>query len=145
VSNANKAKGDRWERPVLKFLQEVFGRAALRPRQEGHVDVGDVHISPFALQLKDEAKHNFSSYVNDADKQALAAGEPFGAAVVKRRRYPVGAGYVVMTLTTFRDVLVRLRRAEELLARHAPEVFHTEHLPASSESPEQIPGDSQTS
>lgn len=141
MTNANKAKGDRWERPVLAFLQERFGRAAIRPRQSGHIDVGDIHISPFALQLKDEAKHNFSSYVNDAEKQAAAAGEPFGAAVVKRRRYPVGAGYVVMTLATFRDVLTRLRRAEELLARHAPDVFHTEHLPA---PPEQDPAPSQT-
>ena len=146
MSNPNKAKGDRWERPVLKYLQEVFGRAAIRPRQEGFVDVGDVHISPFALQLKDEAKLNLSGYVNDADKQAAAAGEPFGAAVVKRRRYSTESGYVVMTLRTFRDVLVRLRRAEELLARHAPEGFHTEHLPQPDpETPEQEPDSSQTS
>ncbi len=145
MSNANKAKGDRWERPVLKYLQEVFGRAAIRPRQEGYVDVGDVHISPFALQLKDEAKHNFSSYVNDAEKQAAAAGEPFGAAVVKRRRYPTEAGYVVMTLRTFRDVLTRLRRAEELLARHAPEIFHSEHLPTPADPDEQTEDVPQTS
>lgn len=112
MSNANKAKGNRWELPVLRYLQEVFGRAALRPRQEGHVDVGDIHISPFALQLKDEAKHNFASYVRDAEKQAAAAGEPFGAAVVKRRRASTEDGYVVMSLRTFRDLLLRLRTAE---------------------------------
>lgn len=142
MSNPNKAKGDRWERPVLAFFQERFGRAAIRPRQEGYVDVGDIHISPFALQLKDEAKHNLSGYVNDAEKQALAAGEPFGAAVVKRRRYATEKGYVLMTLFTFREVLTRLRRAEELLARHAPEIYHTEHLP--EPEPEQESPPSQT-
>ncbi|MBP2323323.1 hypothetical protein JOF56_003708 [Kibdelosporangium banguiense] len=123
MSNPNKARGDRWERSVLDFLREVFGRAAIRPRQEGHIDVGDVHLSPWALQLKDEASHNFSGYLNDAEKQAAAAGEPFAAAVVKRRRYSVDRGYVVMTLATFRRATARLRRAEELLLRANSDLF----------------------
>ncbi|MDT8915786.1 hypothetical protein [Amycolatopsis sp. PS_44_ISF1] len=123
MSNPNAAKGARWERSVLDFLREVFGRAAIRPRQEGHIDVGDIHLSPFALQLKDEASHNFSGYLNDADKQATAAGEPYGAAVVKRRRYGVDRGYAVMTLATFRLVVARLRRAEQQLLRASPALF----------------------
>lgn len=137
MSNPNAAKGSRWERSGLDFLKEVFGRSAIRPRQEGYIDVGDIHISPFALQFKDEAKHNFSSYVNDAEKQAAAAGEPFGAAVVKRRRYSVDKAYVVMSFGVFRALLIRLRRAEALLARYAPEVFHEQHLTASDEAPEE--------
>lgn len=133
MSNPNKAKGNHWELPVLRYLQEVFGRAALRPRQEGHVDVGDVHLSPFALQLKDEARHDLSGYVRDAEKQAAAAGEPFGAAVVKKRRAATEDGYVVMSLRTFRALLVRLRTAEG----HPPE--------PDPETPEQDDAPSQTS
>lgn len=123
MTNANKAKGDRWERPVLQYLRDWFGRAAIRPRQEGFVDVGDIHISPFALQLKDEASHNFSGYLNDAEKQAAAAGEPYGAAVVKRRRYATEKGYVVLSLRTLRLVIARIRRSEDLLLRADPAAF----------------------
>lgn len=129
MSNPNAAKGRRWELAVTKFLQDVFGRRAFRPHQEGFKDVGDLHLSPFALQLKDEARHTFSSYVDDAEEQARNAGEPYGAAVVKRRNTGVGFAYVVMSLRTFRRVTARLKRAEDLLQRHAPEVFHTQHVP----------------
>lgn len=133
MANANAAKGARWERAVRDFLKEVFGRLVLRPHQEGFVDVGDLHLSPFVLQAKDEARHTFASYVDDAEKQAVAAGEPFGVAVVKRRNVNVSRAYVVMSLATFRAVVDRLRRAESLLARHAPEVFHEQHLPETEE------------
>lgn len=129
MSNPNAAKGSRWELAVVKFLQERFGRHAFRPHQEGYVDVGDIHISPWVLQCKDVGKHNFSGYINDAERQAAAAGEEYGAAVVKRRNYSTRLAYVVMTLETLRRVTTRLRRAEELLARYAPEIYHTEHLP----------------
>jgi len=129
VSNPNAAKGRRWELAVRKFLEEVFGRRVLRPHQEGFKDVGDLHLDPFALQLKDEARHSFSSYVDDSEEQARNAQLPYGAAVVKRRNTGVGFAYVVMSLRTFRRVVARLRRAEALLQRYAPEVFHTEHLP----------------
>ncbi len=131
MSNANARKGSRWEAAVRDFLREVFGRFVIRPRQEGYVDIGDLHLSPFVLQAKDwkTLAAALNEGLNGAEKQAKAAGEPFGAAVVKRRNKSVGLAYTVMTLATFRDLIARLRRAEELLARHAPEVFHTEHLP----------------
>ncbi|WP_394620973.1 hypothetical protein JNUCC0626_18320 [Lentzea sp. JNUCC 0626] len=123
MANRNKAKGDRWENALLEYLREVFGRAAIRPRQEGHIDVGDLHISPFVIQAKDEAKHTFSSYVDDAEKQAAAAGEPYGVAAVKRRQLGVTRGYIVGSVGTFRLVVARLRRAEELLLRANPDLF----------------------
>lgn len=144
IPNRNAERGARWERDIRDYLRAVLGKAVIRPRQEGYVDVGDLHASPWALQAKDEARLNLSGYVNDAEKQAAAAGEPFSAAVVKRRRYSTEKGYVVMTLATFRDSLVRLRRAETLLARHAPEVFYTEHLPEPAKTTEQEAPPSQT-
>jgi hypothetical protein len=137
VPNPNAARGARWERAVRDFLREVFGRLVLRPRQEGHVDIGDLHLSPFVLQAKDEAKHDFSGYIRDAEAQARAAGEPYGAAVVKRRNHAVGLAYVVLTLHTFRAVVARLRRAEDLLLRADPAAFdaHIQQTQKENERP----------
>jgi hypothetical protein len=129
VGNANAAKGSRWELAITKFLADTFGRHVIRPQQAGWDDVGDIHLHPFVIQAKDERSHNFSGYINDAEKQAKAAEFDYGVAVVKRRNYSPRLAYVVMTLETFRRVVLRLRRAEELLARYAPEIYHTEHLP----------------
>lgn len=130
MTNVNAARGKRWEKAVLDFLRALFGRhRVIRPHQEGFVDVGDLHLDPFALQLKDEARITLSSYVDDAEKQAKAAEMPFGAAVVKRRKLGTGRAYVVMSLDTFTRLIERLHRAEALLARHAPEVYHAEHEP----------------
>lgn len=130
MPNRNAEKGKRWELAVVRFLAAVFGRDVFRARQEGFLDVGDINLSPFVLQAKDEGRHNFAGYIRDAEKQADLAGEDYGVAVVKRRQGSPALAYVAMTLKTFRRVVARLRRAEELLARHAPEVFHEEHLPA---------------
>lgn len=108
MTSANAAKGSRWELAVVRYLMETFGRNARRPHQEGFKDVGDVHLSPFVLQAKDEARHTFSSYVDDAEAQAANAGEPFGAAVVKRRGKGPERAYVVMTLATFRALLAAM-------------------------------------
>jgi len=140
MSNANAARGARWEVAVFNFLLKLFGRARVaRPHQEGYEDVGDLHLAPFALQLKDEQKITLSSYVNDAEKQAKAAELPFGAAVVKQRTKGVGRAYVVMSLDTFVKVVERLHRAESLLARHAPEVYHREHAPQNEPETETKP------
>lgn len=130
MSNPNADRGARWERAIRDFLRETFGHLVIRPRQEGYVDIGDLHLSPFVLQAKDWT--NLTDALNEglkgAEKQAAAAGEPYGVAVVKRRNRAVGLSYAVMTLATFRRVVARLRRAEELLARYCPEVFHEIHL-----------------
>lgn len=138
MTNVNARKGKAFEKLVLDYLRAIFGRhRALRPHQEGYVDVGDLHLDPFALQLKDEARITLSSYVDDAEKQAAAAELPFGAAVVKRRTKGVGRAYVVLSLDTFVEVVRRLHRAEALLARHAPEVYHREHMPKTENKKEQ--------
>lgn len=42
---------------------------------------------------------------------------------MKRIRRSVGQGYAVQTVETWARVLLRMRRAEALLAEHAPEVL----------------------
>lgn len=127
MANPNGDKGKRWERAVREYLAEVFGRAVRRPHQEGFLDVGDLHLSPFALQCKDEARHTFSSYVDDAEAQAVNAGEPYGAAVVKRRNTGTGRAYVVQSLATFRRVAARLESAEDAL-RRADHTAYDRHI-----------------
>ena len=138
MSNPNGDRGRRWEKALVDYLRERHGRqAVVKPRQEGYIDVGDVHLSPFVIQAKDEASHNFSGYINDAEKQAAAAEEDFGVAVVKRRRYATEKAYVVHTLASFSRLVSRLRRAESLLLRASPALFdqHTEQTKREKETP----------
>lgn len=125
MSSANAAKGSRTELEAVRYLQEVFGRAAIRPHQEGFKDVGDIHISPFVIQAKNWG--NVTAALNEgvkgATEQAVNAEEPYGAALIKKRGAGIAESRVAMTLRTFRRVLVRLRRAEELLLRADPASF----------------------
>lgn len=111
MPNANKAKGTAWELAIRRFLRE-HGIDAYKPYEEGRDDAGDVHgVDPFILQAK-----NYKSWedamregLDGAERQKLIAGQPYGAAVVKRARRPTGSAYVVMTLDTFTAVLRALR------------------------------------
>lgn len=112
----NKAKGTAWETAVCRYLNGALGednphslRFVKRQAQAGVKDVGDVWASPFALECKDEAKHNFPGYIRQANSEALNAGMPYGVAVVKKRRANAGDAYVVMDLATFARVLAALR------------------------------------
>lgn len=129
-----KAKGTRWETDLVRALGAFFGgRHGLAPRrvaQEGFADSGDLHgISPFVAQAK-----NYRSWedamrlgLDGAEKQKGHAGEPYGVAFVKRPRRSVGDGYAVMTVATWARLVLRLRRAEELLDDHAPEAVKEAH------------------
>ncbi|MEV0267742.1 hypothetical protein AB0H43_03120 [Hamadaea sp. NPDC050747] len=125
MSNPNKAKGTDWERRLTRAFC-ALGLLATRPHNEGWQDSGDIHgLSPFVGQAK-----NWKSWedairegLDGAERQKAHAGEPFGVAFVKRARRVLGDGYAVMTVATFGRMLVRLRRAEELLARDAPGAY----------------------
>lgn len=125
--NAAKAKGTRWETALVNFLRSV-GIAAYRPAQEGFRDVGDLHgLAPFIGQAKDYRSWQdaIREGLDGAEKQKRHAGQPYGVAFVKRARRPAGAAYAVTTVATWARVLLRLRRAEELLAMYAPETYVT--------------------
>lgn len=124
-------KGPDWESAIRNtlngFWRKRWGLKAYRPAQSGFLDEGDIHgVSPFVLQAKDDKSFRLSEWL-DGKKgvtvQAQHADEPFGAVVVKRRRKPTAAAYVVQRLDDFARVLIRLRRAEALLETHAPEAF----------------------
>lgn len=125
---ANKAKGTRWEtalvRTLAAFFRERFGLAPRRVAQEGFADTGDIHgIDPFVAQCKDwkSWQDAIREGLDGANKQCKRAGLAYGVAFVKRARRSTGQGYAVMSVATFARLLLRLRRAEALLAATAPE------------------------
>ncbi|GAB1641786.1 hypothetical protein [Krasilnikovia sp. MM14-A1259] len=130
MSNANKAKGTRWETALVHFLRTV-GIDAYRPAQAGLRDVGDLHgLTPFVGQAKDYKSWQdaIREGLDGAEKQKHNAGQPYGVAFIKRIRRDVRQGYAVTTVATFAHVLVRLRRAEKLLATYAAQHEVEEHF-----------------
>lgn len=129
MSSALKAKGTRWESALVGVLNDFAGAIlrrfrAYRPAQGGRKDVGDVHgVSPFVIQAKDDRSFRISEWL-DGPKgvrtQAENAAEPYGVVVVKRARRPIGAAYAIQRFDDWIRVLVRLRRAENLLEHYAP-------------------------
>ena len=109
MANPNKAKGTRWESDVTNYLRS-HGLPAVKPRQEGNEDVGDIHVGRFVLQCKDwrDVTAATREGVEGAARQSVAranrAGTPWAwfppVAVVKRARKGTGDGYVTMTLET---------------------------------------------
>jgi hypothetical protein len=113
--SAAKQKGTAWETALVNFLKSK-GIEARRVAQTGMLDTGDIHgISPFIGQAKNyqNLADGLRLGVEGAEVQKVRAGEPYGVALVKRARKPVSKGYAVMTVETFADLLVRLRRAED--------------------------------
>lgn len=99
-----KAKGTAWETAVVRYLLAA-GIDAHRVPQSGIRDTGDVHVGRLlALEGKDVGTITLAAFVDQANAEAENAGRLVGAAVVKRRRRPVGDAYVVLDL----DGLIRL-------------------------------------
>lgn len=69
--------------------------------------------------------------LDGAEKQRVVAGRDYGVAFVKRARKGVGEGYAVTTVATWLRVLLRLRRAEELLWE-ADEERYERHVAATA-------------
>lgn len=107
MSNPNKEKGTRWETAITRFLQDA-GLFAYKPRQEGHRDIGDIHVGgAFVIQAKayKDILAALRDGVEGAAVQKLHARMPFGVAVVKRPRKPIADAYVVLRLADFPDLV----------------------------------------
>lgn len=126
MSNPAKRKGTAFETAIVDalaaFTRGRWGLKPYRPAQAGHKDTGDVNgCSPFVIQAKayaDVATALREGLVGAA-RQADCAREAYGVVAIKRVRKPVGDAAVCMRLQDFARLLVRLRRAEALLERHA--------------------------
>ena len=108
VTNANKARGTRWESSVVGFLREAAGISAYKPRPEGLADVGDIHAAGFLIQAKDWAdwqsaiREGLDGAVVQAGNWERKTGEALlPVAVVKRRNKAVSEAYVIVRLGDF--------------------------------------------
>ena len=121
MPHPNAAKGSLFESALAKYLKQQLGNA-VRPRQAGHKDIGDIHISPFIVQAKNwkDTTAALNEGVKGAEAQAVNAHELYGVAVIKKRNAPIHQARVAMTLATFVRIVLRLRRAEDLLLRADP-------------------------
>lgn len=114
MANPSKRRGTEWETAVTRYLREDDPAAddIRRVAQTGRLDTGDIHALPFVLECKNVAKIDLAAFVDQADREAANARQPYGAAVVKRRGKGVAAGYAVMSLATFRRLLRDVRAHE---------------------------------
>ena len=114
MANANARKGNAWETKILNFLRDA-GLYAVKPRQEGFLDVGDIHAPPFVIQAKDykDLLAGIRAGVDGYQVQRSNARLPFGVAVVKRARKPVEDAYVVLRLGDLPDLIKAAQKAEQ--------------------------------
>jgi hypothetical protein len=127
--NPNAAKGSKWERDIRDYLRGWLERRDVtRPRQEGFGDVGDIHVSPFVIQAKNVATASLGAWLDAAHAQAARAGERYGVVAWKRRGKGAGDGFIVMSTADFREVVWRLRSAEEALRLGLPYATHVREL-----------------
>ncbi|MFF9525403.1 hypothetical protein ACF1DV_25990 [Streptomyces achromogenes] len=116
TANPSKKKGTEWESAVVGYLREHHNPGARRNVQMGARDIGDIDgYYLHALEAKAEKEITLASYIAQANKEAIHAGQPFGCAVVKRRMKGVADGYVVRDLRTDVRLVSRLRDMEEAL------------------------------
>lgn len=121
MSNPSKAKGTAWESAWTAYIQEHHNSSAHRNVQMGAKDIGDVSgYYLHAAELKAEKTITLASYIEQANREAINAGQPFGCAVVKRRMKGTADGYVVRDVRTDVRLLNRLRDMEAALQSAAP-------------------------
>ncbi|MFJ5103216.1 hypothetical protein [Streptomyces sp. NPDC088554] len=116
MANPAKAKGTSWETTLVAYLREHHNPGARRNAQMGRLDIGDIDgYYLHATEAKAEKTITLSSYIAQATKEAVHAGQPYGCAVVKRRMKGVADGYVVRDVATDVRLMNRLRDMEEAL------------------------------
>lgn len=120
MTSPAKAKGNRWELELLRYLAATAGKPGsyltnpLRPRQEGLEDSGDIHMWPFVIQAKNYASlaDAMANGVEGYQRQRKVAKMPFGVAMIKRRGKGPADGYAVMSISDFMNVMDAVSFAE---------------------------------
>ena len=108
MSSANKAKGTRFESDVVAFIAARKPYQVERRAQHGASDRGDVvGVPDWAIEIKNvkDWSKRLGQFVTEAETEAVNAGVPFGAVVIKRRNDSTARAYVVMSLDQFTEVL----------------------------------------
>ena len=106
--SAAKAKGTKHESAIVTFLRDHGFPWADRVPLSGTRDRGDVTVGPGSpvIEAKNQARHSFAEWLDEATTEAANAGAPFGVVWAKRRgKGSPGDGYVVMDGSTFAALL----------------------------------------
>ena len=86
MTNRLKAKGDQYERDVLKIARRSGFPFAERTRPGRREDEGDIHLAPDVIvQCKDAATPRWREWLAELNAQRLLARSAHGVLVVKRR------------------------------------------------------------
>lgn len=113
MSNRHKAKGTRWETEVVRFLAGL-GLSVHRNVQHGAKDIGDIGgLDLFAIECKDHRTHTLAEWIDQARREAVHAGKPFGVVIFKRPRKPTSDAYVLMDLESFSRLVELLERTPQ--------------------------------
>ena len=106
--SAARSKGTKHESAIVNFLREHGFSWADRVPLSGAKDRGDVTIGPGSpvLELKNQSRHSFAEWLDEANTEAANAGAPFGVVWAHRRgKGSPGDGYVVMDGHSFVKLL----------------------------------------
>ena len=104
-----RAKGTRFESEVCAYLRDHGHRYVERRAGRGVRDGGDIAGLPgWVLEAKALRQLDVAGAVDEAEKERANVGVRFAAAILKRRRRPIGDAYVVVPLHRFAEVLTEL-------------------------------------
>jgi hypothetical protein len=99
--SASKQKGTAFETAVVRFMQAA-GFDVERRALQGSLDKGDIAgLDGWVLECKAEKAITLAEYMKEAEQEAVNAGVPWYAAIVKRRNKNVSDAYVVLPLKVF--------------------------------------------
>ncbi|MFB8071088.1 hypothetical protein [Streptomyces californicus] len=116
MANPSKQRGTAWESALVAYLREHHNPGAHRNVQMGAKDIGDIDgYYLHALEAKAEKTITLSSYIAQANREAVHVGQPYGCAVIKRRMKGTANGYVVRDVATDVRLMNRMRDMEAAL------------------------------
>ena len=111
MSNPSRQKGTAYEVLCRDYFQGRGWTECQRLATRAALDLGDLTGIPRgAIECRDRQKQELARNLDDAEERARNKGSDFGICLMKRPRRPVEQSYVLMSLSTFADIL------DELLA-----------------------------
>jgi len=105
VTNPSKKKGSAWEVRLVSYLNEHGFPLAERRVQAGALDKGDIAGLPFVIEAKNCKAITLSAWMDEAEKEAKAAGTPRFAVVFPRRSHVTAKAFAVIPLWLLAELM----------------------------------------
>ena len=103
MSNPNGEKGYRWEKSCVDHLK-LCGLDTHRQKVRGGGDLAPLH-SLWSLECKDDSRKSDRVTAEQAERQAITDGVPFGVVLKKTRGRATDQGTVHMTMETWTNLV----------------------------------------